>query len=434
MDNLVKVEASVVKYSKNSNSSFDNFYMDGRYKHEYELDNIQVSVERSGEEHIFAVCHGMDRMNPETGMQVSMVRELKKFHEQMRGRGGDLESKLGQLSERVDEINGVIHSLSLGQSSMKDILSSFAGIFIDKGRAAALNTGDSRIYLLRGGDFKQLTGNSDKAERLLRAGIITRDQAKTLSSRLGIPALPNRIQMQKSMPVQLENGDVFLLCSGGILNVLDDDFLYDVLSKERDTGYMSNAIVREALKKSVQGEATVLVVRVLNTGNENEISSKHKEKPALQKASMPVDSRKLKTAIAYIAAGVACVVATGILLNSLYKLWYGSSNQTNGYETVSAEAKTYEAPTGEIGGQLSEESNGGADIEEQDKSQAGSNVSEESDAGELIIHKVRPGETLQSISKKYYDDYEKYTLIMERNNIKDPKKLQAGQELIIPSQ
>ena len=51
---------------------------------------------------------------------------------------------------------------------------------------------------------------------------------------------------------------------------------------------------------------------------------------------------------------------------------------------------------------------------------------------EPIIHIVQSGDTLQGISKKYYNDIEKYTLIMKANGLTDPDRIMVGQELIIP--
>ncbi len=49
-------------------------------------------------------------------------------------------------------------------------------------------------------------------------------------------------------------------------------------------------------------------------------------------------------------------------------------------------------------------------------------------------HVVKSGETLQSISKKYYGDPNKWRRIYEANRqrISDPRKMQVGMKLIIP--
>ncbi len=45
---------------------------------------------------------------------------------------------------------------------------------------------------------------------------------------------------------------------------------------------------------------------------------------------------------------------------------------------------------------------------------------------------IKPGDTLGSIAKRFYNDSSKYTAIAEANNISDPNKIQMGQELILP--
>jgi nucleoid-associated protein YgaU len=46
---------------------------------------------------------------------------------------------------------------------------------------------------------------------------------------------------------------------------------------------------------------------------------------------------------------------------------------------------------------------------------------------------VEPGDNLSKISKRFYGDPNKYATIVKANNIADPDKIKAGQELIIPA-
>lgn len=49
------------------------------------------------------------------------------------------------------------------------------------------------------------------------------------------------------------------------------------------------------------------------------------------------------------------------------------------------------------------------------------------------LHKISSGETLSAISKKYYGDAGRYNEIAKFNNISNPDKIQAGQEIKIPN-
>jgi nucleoid-associated protein YgaU len=46
---------------------------------------------------------------------------------------------------------------------------------------------------------------------------------------------------------------------------------------------------------------------------------------------------------------------------------------------------------------------------------------------------VQPGDNLSKISQRFYGDANKYMSIAKANNLKDPNKIAAGQELIIPA-
>ena len=46
---------------------------------------------------------------------------------------------------------------------------------------------------------------------------------------------------------------------------------------------------------------------------------------------------------------------------------------------------------------------------------------------------VRPGDNLSKISQQFYGDAKKYMTIAKANNLQDPDKIKAGQELIIPA-
>lgn len=46
---------------------------------------------------------------------------------------------------------------------------------------------------------------------------------------------------------------------------------------------------------------------------------------------------------------------------------------------------------------------------------------------------VKPGDSLSKISQQFYGDAKKYMAIAKANNIEDPDKIRAGQELLIPA-
>jgi nucleoid-associated protein YgaU len=49
------------------------------------------------------------------------------------------------------------------------------------------------------------------------------------------------------------------------------------------------------------------------------------------------------------------------------------------------------------------------------------------------IYVVKPGDSLSKISREFYGDASKYMKIVEANQIADPDKIKAGQQLVIPA-
>ncbi len=49
-----------------------------------------------------------------------------------------------------------------------------------------------------------------------------------------------------------------------------------------------------------------------------------------------------------------------------------------------------------------------------------------------IVHKIKPGESLSKVAKRYYDDYKKFSIIARYNNLTDATVVHVGQEIKIP--
>ena len=436
MDNLIKVGVSVVSIS-DSESNNDNFYIDGRYKQEYEQDKIQVSVERSSELHLFGLTFGMDRSSPEMKTPVSMVRELKKFQSRISTWGGDIDGKLEQMSDCVNEINNIIYSMSINNPEHRDKPYSFAGLLMDGGMAAAVSSGSSRIYLMRDGRLNQLSGENSKIERLLRAGIISKEQAKSLSSKMDGISGNSMAGVQKSNTFHLKEGDIFLICSDNIVKAMDEQAISEVLSKDADTDYMANMLVKKAINMELSDGISVMIVKVELVNSPEEDFEINVERNTESEEDFYEDKGKRKSSgfTGTIVALITCIVVAVSLYYLYNELWPGKHQSKNDIPT--GQTSTLDPTDSKSGGkngdsqdQQSDEigenhSGGEADAE-------GDASSGENEGAEPVVHIVEPGDTLQGISKKYYNDIEKYTLIMEANGLTDPNKLMVGQKLIIP--
>jgi PPM family protein phosphatase len=98
------------------------------------------------------------------------------------------------------------------------------GLLVDEGRACIFHVGDSRCYRLRGGHLELCTQDHSLVEEQVRQGLMTRAEALRSPLRNVITRV---VGTQSSVeadiaPLQVEPGDLFLLCSDGLSRELPD--------------------------------------------------------------------------------------------------------------------------------------------------------------------------------------------------------------------
>jgi protein phosphatase len=124
--------------------------------------------------------------------------------------------------------------------------------------------GDSRAYLLRGADFRQLTRDHTYAQELVDAGVIQPEDVEThrfrhvLTRALGGTGPRAGTEVQY---VRLGDGDQVLLCSDGLTDMVDDVAIAAVLREAGTARAACDALVEMALKNGGKDNVTVVLAR-----------------------------------------------------------------------------------------------------------------------------------------------------------------------------
>ena len=111
-------------------------------------------------------------------------------------------------------------------------------VVYDGGRVCIANVGDSRGYLLRGGELRQLTTDHTRAQLLFDRGEIT---ARELERHPDRNRLTRAIGVEPAVEadyseLRLEPGDTLLLCSDGLYNMMDPVTLRECLRQSLTQG------------------------------------------------------------------------------------------------------------------------------------------------------------------------------------------------------
>ncbi len=124
------------------------------------------------------------------------------------------------------------------------------------------HVGDSRAYLIRGELIQQISEDHSLVNEQIKAGMITPEEAKHSRYKNIITrsvGFEEEVQVDV-MGLALEPGDIFVLCSDGLANMVDDDELCD---RVRNTPLEETPkkLVELANERGGDDNITVIVVR-----------------------------------------------------------------------------------------------------------------------------------------------------------------------------
>jgi protein phosphatase len=127
------------------------------------------------------------------------------------------------------------------------------------------HVGDSRIYMVRDGDMKQLTRDHSLVQEQVDAGIITAEQARhhpqsnVITCCIGMSSdiEPDIIQGET------RPGDVFLLASDGLTGMVEDRRLKQLLESRAAPERIVNAMIADANNNGGIDNITAIVVKVI---------------------------------------------------------------------------------------------------------------------------------------------------------------------------
>jgi len=209
-------------------------------------------------EPLFAVADGM---GGHQGGEVASRLALETLEPV--AQGGDSEPT-SRLAEVVREANReLLHAAS--QDPQLAGMGTTLTAFITRGDEIHLaHVGDSRAYLLREGELRQLTEDHTVVQRLVDEGRISPEEAEIhpqrsiLTRALGVD---DDVRVDEAM-IEVRPGDRILLCSDGLTGMVPEEDMRRILSEHRDPQEAADALVDAANEAGGQDNITAVVVDV----------------------------------------------------------------------------------------------------------------------------------------------------------------------------
>jgi serine/threonine protein phosphatase PrpC/LysM repeat protein len=445
MSSVIKVNACVysrIGYGRTNNTN--SFYMNGKFSSEHHIDNIQASLENRGLEYLFSVSDNMDCDYPEQDINVSVLKELRKFHEKITVSSQDIQAKAREMKSRISEAQHLIESfLEMNRVSRNDPAwdMGFSGLLLSDGQFVALTSGKGRIYMMRDGMFRPLASDAAKAKRDIESRTFDAGE----DGEIELPGDEEQTSVIVSDIYDINEGDSFILLSDGLYQALGEEKIEDLLALRSDSSYIAYRLVDEAMKRKTTGDLTAMVVQVEKVT----VSSGTVRKPAMRSHSRQnvrkgVDKLNKAPAITYkydrrnankyqnaVLVGmviVSVLVLFGILffmISSLMNTGKEKIGNNNPTTTATASTKPTSTPDGT-------ESPSEEPTETPDPETTPEPTPTPTPQSSIQIHVVKKGDSMSAITRLYYGDTTLMDKLCKYNNISDPNKIILGQEIKIP--
>lgn len=163
----------------------------------------------------------------------------------------------------VARCNRLIHDLSADEGNSLTMGTTVVMAIVRNGIAQIVHAGDSRAYRLTKRSIEQLTIDHSVVQELLESGKITEQQARNhpnkniITSALGVDS-EIRIDYNET---KLVKGDVLLLCTDGLSNMMEDSEIVNVV-KSTEFYRTAENLVKRAVDLGGFDNVTAIVLAV----------------------------------------------------------------------------------------------------------------------------------------------------------------------------
>lgn len=167
------------------------------------------------------------------------------------------------MARSIQNANEIVYEKASNESELSGMATTLVLVLIRDNHVYFDNIGDSRLYLLRENELKQLTDDDSLVWNWYKSGRITKDEIRSstrknvITQAIGESRL---VELHNYESIQLEPNDKLLLCSDGLTDVLSDEEIQQILSEEKSLESTVAHLLEAALKAETTDDTSVLLI------------------------------------------------------------------------------------------------------------------------------------------------------------------------------
>jgi serine/threonine protein phosphatase PrpC len=207
---------------------------------------------------IWAVADGMGGYEAGNVASEMIIRALAAVPEG----AASLDELISQVELALFEVNREILAYADNVLNGRTMGSTVVSLIIDDHAGACLWAGDSRLYRYRDNRLTQLSRDHSHVEELVAEGIISPEEARNHpNSNLITRAIGTSRNLRIDLDVfSAHDGDIFLLCSDGLSNMLSDMEMVKTLA-DYPIELAVEVLIQQALDRGAHDNVSVILVK-----------------------------------------------------------------------------------------------------------------------------------------------------------------------------
>ena len=207
---------------------------------------------------LLAVADGMGGMAAGDVASNIVIGALAHLDEDVAGN-----APVDALKHAVEAANQQIRAAVDENPAMEGMGTTLTGMLFGGSKFGMVHIGDSRAYLLREGEFVQITRDDTYVQLLVDEGRITAEEANTHPQKsLLMRALDGRDADPEYSVRQAVPGDRYLICSDGLSGVVSDETIAATMREYSDPNQCAERLIQLALRGGGPDNITVIIADV----------------------------------------------------------------------------------------------------------------------------------------------------------------------------
>ena len=238
----------------------------GRYRAENQ-DSFDICA--CGGDTLAVVCDGMGGAASGRLASEMAVKQFVSFAKSGFDVGGT-EQDEDVLRQACDSANRQIYHFATSSYEHAGMGTTLVGAIFRSGTATFVNVGDSRAYRIARDGIVRITKDHSLVQQMVDRGELTQEQARRHPRRNIITRAVGSEPFVTSdlFTMTIRPGDVFLLCTDGLTNVVEEAELHRLTLAAEDAESACRALVEKALENNTRDNVTAVIVATRKGGGE----------------------------------------------------------------------------------------------------------------------------------------------------------------------